>query len=78
MKGSTMNAALRLFGVILFAVIGGFLVYTAAEVADGFLHPECNLCRLAGLSLFATLLLFLGGLALVWPNAGQNDPALWR
>jgi hypothetical protein len=73
-----MNAVLRLLAVLAFGVIGGFLVYTAGGTVDRLLHPECNLCRLAGLSLFATFLIVFGALAFVWPNPGQSDSLPWH
>jgi hypothetical protein len=69
-----MNTVLRLFAVLAFGVIGGFLVYLAGDLIDRVLHPECNLCKVAGLSLFTTFLVVFGLFEFVWPPSGQDDP----
>ncbi len=73
-----MNAVLKLLAVIAFGVIGGYLIYLAAGRVDGLLSPDCDLCRLAAVSLFATFLIVFGLLAFVWPTPGQSDSFHWH
>jgi hypothetical protein len=70
---AAMNALMRLLAVIALGVIGGLVVYLAGAHIDRLLHPECNLCRLAGLSLFTTFLIVFGALVFIWPTPGQRD-----
>jgi hypothetical protein len=73
-----MTTLLRLFVLIAFAVVGGFLIYQAGGLIDHVLGPECNLCRLAGLSLFTTFVVIFGALAVVWPTPGSDDSRPWH
>jgi hypothetical protein len=68
-----MTALLKLFVLIAFGVVGGFLVHLAGGLVDRLLSPECNFFRLASLSLFTTFVVVFGALAFIWPAPGQND-----
>jgi hypothetical protein len=72
-----MAALARLLAVVAFGVVGGFLVYQAGGLVDRLLGPECDFCRVAGVSLFTTFVVVFGALALVWPASGQNESLPW-
>jgi hypothetical protein len=72
-----MSTLIRLFVVVAFAMIGGYLVWLAGGYIDRLAYPEANLFRVAGLALFTTFTVVFGMLALVWPASGQSDSHLW-
>lgn len=73
-----MSTLLKLVAIVAFVVFGGFLVSLAGGLIDRQLYPDCNLCRLAALSLFTTFAVVFGILEFVWPVSDRGDALPWH